>query len=110
MRKEFGFNPAHPYVVEFTASVNANGKSLNPTVSWGPALGTGRGLERDDVRPVVAADLLSRQRRHPGEFSSIAEHQTVEGTVPFAGVDDHYFLSAVLPRANRSGSRISPSR
>ena len=41
VRKDFGFDPAHPYVVDFTAAVSQNGAPLNPTVQWGPALGTG---------------------------------------------------------------------
>jgi YidC/Oxa1 family membrane protein insertase len=99
VRKEFGFNPAHPYVVEFTASVTANGKSLNPTVSWGPALGTGAVSSGMTYAPSSQPIFYRDRDVTRVKFSKIAEHQTVEGTVPFAGVDDHYFLSAVLPKS-----------
>src|SRR5436190_14412159 len=40
-RKEFGFNPASPYVVTFKATVTEQGAPVNATVQFGPALGTG---------------------------------------------------------------------
>ena len=39
--KEFTFTWANAYVIEVSASVTKNGAPLNPTIHWGPALGTG---------------------------------------------------------------------
>ena len=78
--------------------MNANGKSVNPTVAWGPALGTGvvsSGMTyAPSSQPIYYRD---RDVSRVG-FSSISEQPTVDGTVPFGGVDDHYFLSAALPK------------
>ena len=100
-RKEFRFDPAN-YVIRFTASVTQNGRELNPTVLWGPGLGdlgalssggsffTGnyvqppRGIfqRAGEVERLAATDVVE-QPVHEGEFR-------------YAGVDDHYFIAAVI--------------
>src|SRR5262245_15508302 len=41
VRKDFAFRADQPYLIGFTANVTHNGTAVNPTVHWGPALGTG---------------------------------------------------------------------
>ena len=49
-----------------------------------------------------AADLLQRPQGHARRRSAKIETQPVQkGTFGFAGVDDHYFLSAVVPEPDR---------
>jgi YidC/Oxa1 family membrane protein insertase len=94
-RKVFRFG-SNPYVVNFSIAADQGGRALNPLVTLGPALGSGRNLSgsgyytlpraifsRDDDVSRVSADDLG---------ASAVE----EGTFTFAGVDDHYFLSAIL--------------
>ena len=98
-RKELGFTPDRPFVVELTVSVVRGSSTFNPAVAWGPALGTGvvsSGMTyAPSPQPIFYRD---RDVTRVG-FGDIHEYQTVEGTVGFAGVDDHYFLSAALPKA-----------
>jgi YidC/Oxa1 family membrane protein insertase len=98
VRKEFTFAPDHPYIVTFTAQVSRNDSTLNPTVQFGPALGTGivessAGTYNPPPQPIFFKDG-SVTRVSPGK---IQQHPVEEGTFGFVGVDDHYFLTAALP-------------
>jgi YidC/Oxa1 family membrane protein insertase len=99
-RKEFSFNPQSPYVVHVSASVNQGSNVLVPTIQWGPALGdalhvNSRGSSDVPPRPIFYQDG-SVTRVKPSNIGTV---DSKEGTFGFAGVDDHYFLSAaVLPK------------
>ncbi len=107
-RKEFGFDPAQPYVVQFTSTVTQNGNVLQPTILWGPALGTG----------VVYGGMTYAPSPQPifyrdGSVSRIAigdieTHRREQGAFGFAGVDDHYFLSAVVPSLGAAQPASAP--
>jgi YidC/Oxa1 family membrane protein insertase len=97
--KEYGFSPAEPYNVSFTASVSVGGRDLVPTVEWGPGIGTG----------VVTSSSMSTYSPPPQPIfyrdgkvtrvknTKIQESAVQEGVFGFAGVDDHYFLTAAVP-------------
>ena len=99
-RKEFRFEPRH--VVAFTADIHNGGTTINPTIEWGPGLGdlgaassggsyfTGNAVQppqavyhRDGDVERLRADSVSSQPVHEGQFR-------------FAGIDDHYFLAALV--------------
>ncbi len=94
VRKAFSISPAS-YVVTVEVSVEQDGQSLIPALRWGPALGDVTGevnqylqrpegiLFRDGAVERIAASSVSEQPTHDAVFR-------------FAGVDDHYFLSAAL--------------
>jgi YidC/Oxa1 family membrane protein insertase len=101
VRKDFRFDPA-TYIVTFTAAVTAAGQTLNPTVLWGPGLGDagassggGSFFTGNYVQPPQA--LFHRggevERLDQTLLASAPAH---EGDFRFAGVDDHYFLAAVI--------------
>jgi YidC/Oxa1 family membrane protein insertase len=95
-RKEFFFAPGSPYEIKFSATVLQGGRELVPTVQWGPALGSG----------VVASSRTYNPPPQPifyrdGSVSRIAEAKVAssasqDGMFGFAGVDDHYFLTALV--------------
>jgi YidC/Oxa1 family membrane protein insertase len=95
-RKQFSFSSEHPYVVGFTAEVRRGETDLNPVVRWGPALGTGvvgGGMTYNPApQPVFYRD--GKVTRIP--FNDVSAQRVQEGQFGFAGVDDHYFLSAAL--------------
>ena len=108
VRKDFVFDPAHPYVVEFTAAVSQNGAPLNPTVQWGPALGTGiverSGSYNPPAQPIFYRDgSVTRVKT-----SNIQKSPNEEGVFGFVGVDDHYFLTAALPGNERLHVEYQP--
>ena len=99
VRKDFTFQADQPYIVGFTANVTHNGTALNPTVHWGPALGNGvverSGTYNPPPQPLFFKDG-SVTRLKPDK---IPGHPVEEGTFGFAGVDDHYFLTASVESA-----------
>jgi YidC/Oxa1 family membrane protein insertase len=96
-KKEFAFTPQQPYEVIFTAEVKLGDVAQNPVIRFGPAVGTGAvssGLTYSpSSQPIFYKD---REVSRIG-FGDIAEYRTVEGSMGFAGVDDHYFLTAAVP-------------
>jgi YidC/Oxa1 family membrane protein insertase len=107
-RKEFSFNPQHPYLVRFGASISRNGTALNPTVEWGPSLGTGivgGGMSyAPPPQPIFYRDgKVSRVA-----IGDIEKHRKEGGTFGFVGVDDHYFLNAIVPPAEPLEVSYSP--
>ena len=100
-RKELRFEPSN-FVMVFSTDVRNGETTLNPAVAWGPGLGdlgamssggsyfTGNAVQppqaiyhRDDKVVRLRVDDVATQPAHEGQFR-------------FAGVDDHYFLAALL--------------
>jgi YidC/Oxa1 family membrane protein insertase len=101
VRKELRFEPKN-FVMAFSADVSNGGMTLNPALVWGPGLGdlgamssggsyfTGNAVQppqaiyhRDDKVVRLKVNDVATQPAHEGEFR-------------FAGIDDHYFLAALL--------------
>jgi YidC/Oxa1 family membrane protein insertase len=95
-RKVFTFNPAQPYVVGFTADVTSNGKALNPAVNWGPALGTGIVTGGMTYGPPPQPIFYRDGSVTRVAIGKIDSHRQEGGAFGFAGVDDHYFLAAIV--------------
>ena len=100
-RKELRFEPTN-FVVVFSADVRDGETTINPFIAWGPGLGdlgaissggsyfTGNAIQppqaiylRDDKVVRLKVDQVATQPAHEGQFR-------------FAGVDDHYFLAALM--------------
>lgn len=96
--KTFAFSADNPYLIEFSADVRQGETRIIPTVEWGPAIGSGIvKTSRMAVYNPPSQPIYSRE----GDVErvsqdSVPEHATVDGNFGFAGVDDHYFLSAVV--------------
>ena len=96
-RKEFVFSP-RSYVVTVTARVSAGGRTLNPTIQWGPGLGDVVGNAESSSYNQKPQGMLFHgekvQRLGPKDIASQAVY---EGNFSVAGVDDLYFISVLLP-------------
>ena len=96
VRKDFFFDPRSPYVVHFTAAVSKGAAPLVPTIHWGPAIGTNLTVNTSGYnappRPIYYVDGDVERI----DASDVAEVANQQGAYGFAGVDDHYFLSAVV--------------
>jgi YidC/Oxa1 family membrane protein insertase len=101
VRKAFTLDPA-TFVVSFTAHVQQNGQVLNPTVQWGPGM-------TDDIAHQPQASFFSPVFIYPAQAiyyldgdvereapSALGMGAVREGQFRWAGIDDHYFISAVL--------------
>jgi YidC/Oxa1 family membrane protein insertase len=95
-RKVFAFSPDRPYEIDFTADVSRGGTALTPTIVWGPALGTGRISSGMTYSPSPQPIYYLDRTEHRVGFTDIPKHQQIEGAVGFGGVDDHYFLTAIV--------------
>jgi YidC/Oxa1 family membrane protein insertase len=101
VRKEFVFAPTN-YVLRLSVTVNEGGRTLQPSVAWGPALG--------DAGAIAAGgSFLTGNYTQPPEAifyrdgdverllpDQLAEEGPPEGQFRFAGVDDHYFIAAAI--------------
>jgi YidC/Oxa1 family membrane protein insertase len=86
----------------FSVTVQQGGQPLNPTIDWGPGLG-------DYIARMPPGSFFSPNYTYPpqaiyeseGSVERVAATSIVTGLVQdgsfrWAGVDDHYFISAVL--------------
>ena len=107
-RKVFSFSPEKPYEVDFTAEVTQGESALIPTIAWGPALGTGRVSSGMTYAPSPQPIYYLDRKEHRVTFTDIPKHQQIDGAVGFAGVDDHYFLTAVVAPAGSVRIQYQP--
>ena len=95
-RKTFSFTNDTPYEIGFAADVKRNGAPVDTTIRWGPALGTGAisggMMYAPAPQPVYYKDAKTARIK----IKDLEAQKSFEGTFRFAGVDDHYFLSAVV--------------
>ena len=96
-RKEFVFTPDNPYLVHFSADVRRGDAALLPTVEWGPALGSGIVASSRTYSPAPQPIFYRDGSVTRVKTTKIQENPRQEGGFGFAGVDDHYFLTAAVP-------------
>lgn len=99
-RKSFHFQPTENqwYLVTVDASVDIGGVSRPVTLRMGPSLGKGFG-SGSRMLPSYPPAPVFQQNTDVERLSAadLAEQSQYEGTLRFAGVGDHYFLSATVP-------------
>ena len=101
IRKQFRFDPAN-YIVVLSVDATSGERTINPSIVWGPGPG--------DIVPSAAnPGFFNRSAALPPELilhragkvervaiTKISEQPIQEGQFRFAGVDDHYFMIAVV--------------
>ena len=95
-RKVFRFRP-DSYVVEVSAEVSTPGRRFNPTILLGAGLGDVRGASSNKFLQAAQGILHREGKVERLDAKKVTAGPVQEGTFRFAGVDDHYFISAVLP-------------
>jgi YidC/Oxa1 family membrane protein insertase len=99
-QKIFSIAPDKPYLINVTASVTRDGKPVPVTLRWGPALGSGITAKSRTYNPPPQPIFFKDGKVSRIAPAKIAAQPAPEGTFGFAGVDDHYFLVAVVkPKA-----------
>jgi len=97
------------YDVLFSANVQQDGQAINPIIDWGPGLG-------DEIARTPPGSFISPNYLYPPQaiFQTAAEDDpervaaaalgtgaTRDGEFRWAGIDDHYFISAlVMPQGS----------
>jgi YidC/Oxa1 family membrane protein insertase len=100
-RKVFALEPA-AFIVSFSATVQQGNQIVNPAIEWGPGLG-------DDIARAQPGSFLSPNYLYHAQAiyhkdsdvtreaaTSLGTAAVREGQFRWVGVDDHYFISAVL--------------
>jgi YidC/Oxa1 family membrane protein insertase len=100
-RKVFALDPEN-FVVSFTANVQQGGAVLNPFVEWGPGITDEIALSQPGSFLSPAYTYKAQAIYHTGTdvereaATALGTGIVREGQFRWAGVDDHYFISAVL--------------
>jgi YidC/Oxa1 family membrane protein insertase len=103
-KKVFAFEPdGHPYLVRLSVDVRRAGEPVEVGVSGGPGLGdTDRGRSSGGfLSPSYYQnpEAIFQQESSVTRLAAakIAQSGTHQGRFRYVGVDDHYFLSAMIP-------------
>ena len=97
--KIFSLDPSQPYVITVSATVTKNGQPQPTTLRWGPALGSGIVVKSRTYNPPPQPVIYRDGNVTRIAPAKIAQQPTIEGPIGFGGVDDHYFLTAVVQPA-----------
>jgi YidC/Oxa1 family membrane protein insertase len=95
-QKTFAIDPAKPYVIVVTASLTKNGQPQPTTIHWGPALGSGIVVKSRTYNPPPQPVFYRDGKVTRITPAKIAQQPVQDGVFDFAGVDDHYFLTALV--------------
>ena len=98
-QKTFSIAPGKPYVINVSASVTQNGQPMPTTLRWGPALGSGITTKSRTYNPPPQPIFYKDGKVSRIAPDKIAQQPVQEGAFGFAGVDDHYFLVAIVKPA-----------
>ena len=85
-----------PYVINVTATVTLDGKPLATVLRWGPALGSGITVASRTYNPPPQPVFFKDGKVSRIAPDKIPSQPVQEGAFGFVGVDDHYFLTAVV--------------
>ena len=107
-RKTFYFQPENrPFQINVDAAVDVNGAVQPVILRWGPAVGLGYAPDGSTYMPPRA--LVHRDGGvERFDADDLLAQPRIEGTFRFVGVEDHYFLSAALPRDQQVRTEFSP--
>ena len=95
-QKTFTIAPSNPYVINVSASLTRDGQVLPAVLRWGPALGSGVVVKSRSYNPPPQPIFYKDGKVTREAPAKIAAQPIQEGTFGFAGVDDHYFLTALV--------------
>jgi len=95
-KKAFAFHPDSPYVLHLSASVTRGAETLVPTIQWGPAIGSHLEVNTSGYNAPPQPIYYTDGDVERIASTSVSEIADQKGTYGFAGVDDHYFMSAVV--------------
>ncbi len=99
VQKKFAVAAGKPYTLNVTASVTKDGQPVPATIKWGPALGSGITVKSRTYNPAPQPIFFKDGKVSRVAPNKIAAQPVQEGTFGFAGVDDHYFLTAIVKPA-----------
>jgi YidC/Oxa1 family membrane protein insertase len=106
--KVFAIASDRPYVVTVSVSVTRDGQPVPATVRWGPALGSGFTVKSRTYNPPPQPVFFRDGKVTRIAPAKISAQPELEGTFGFVGVDDHYFLTALVKPAEAIRAEFMP--
>jgi YidC/Oxa1 family membrane protein insertase len=99
-QKTFTFEP-NGYVVKYSSATSNAGRTLNPVLEWGPGLGDSTHIlgQKSSFGAYVQhsqAILLADGKVQRLDAAGVGGAPSHQGTFPFAGIDDHYFIATLV--------------
>jgi YidC/Oxa1 family membrane protein insertase len=104
VRKELRFEP-RDFLLTFSVSATNQGRDLKPAIAWGPGLGdAGATAAKSGISSFFSGNVVQPPRaifHQDGKVvrltvAKVTSEPAHESDFRFAGVDDHYFLAAVV--------------
>jgi len=97
-QKRFYFQPdGKAYLVNVEVSVEVKGTVRPVTLHWGPALGRGYGLPGGSPEMPPRVVQMREGKVERWTAAKLTDQGKFEGNLRFAGIEDHYFVSAAVP-------------
>jgi len=107
-RKTFNFQPNNQsYLLNLDVSIDQSGTPKPVTVNFGPAIGQGFDSTGSSRWPEKALQSLDGSVSRLAA-SDVQSQPRYEGALRFAGVEEHYFLVAGIPSADRAQVDYKP--
>jgi YidC/Oxa1 family membrane protein insertase len=92
--KEFRFDVTE-YTMSVRTDVRQGDRVLQPAIDWGPAVGNGAVQASTGTRGSGALVYVGGELQRVAA-ASIPEQPVFEGALQYAGVEDHYFITAIV--------------
>jgi YidC/Oxa1 family membrane protein insertase len=95
-QKTISIDASKPYVINVSVTITRDGQAMPATVKWGPALGSGITVKSRSYNPPPQPIYFKDGKVSRVTAAKINDAPVQEGTFGFAGVDDHYFIAALV--------------
>lgn len=95
-QKTISIDASRPYALNVSVVVTRDGQAMPATLLWGPALGSGITVKSRSYNPPPQPIYFKDGKVSRIAEAKITEAPVQEGTFGFAGVDDHYFITALV--------------
>ncbi|HOG29089.1 MAG TPA: membrane protein insertase YidC [Vicinamibacterales bacterium] len=109
VRKAFSVDP-RAFTVDAVVEASIGGSPVNVSVVMGPGPGDVETSESNRFRMGARANLYREGKVERYDAAALDRQPLMEGVMRWAGVDDHYFLSAVLARTRNVRVEYAPRR
>jgi YidC/Oxa1 family membrane protein insertase len=107
VRKVFTIDPAS-YTIRAAIDAAVGGSPVNVSVVMGPSPGDIETSEKSQYLMGARANLYRNGKVERHDAAALLKQPVMEGQLRWAGVDDHYFLSAALSAAGNVRAEYRP--
>ena len=107
VRKTFTIDPAR-FTVRAAVNAEVGGSPIDVSLAMGPSPGDVETTEANRYMMGARASLYRDGKVERHDAAALLKQPVMEGQLRWAGVDDHYFLSAVLPGTGNVRAEYRP--